>query len=41
LDELVSVTLAVSLMVPDAPAVKVIDWPSLGEVIVPFVIDQT
>jgi hypothetical protein len=34
------VTLTSSLVVPDALAVKVIDWRSLGEVISPLVIDQ-
>jgi hypothetical protein len=34
------VTVTVSFVVPDEPAVKVIDWVSLAEVITPFVIDQ-
>jgi hypothetical protein len=34
------VTLTSSLVVPDAPAVNVIDWALLGEVIWPLVMDQ-
>jgi hypothetical protein len=34
------VTLTSSLVVPDAPAVNVIDWALLAEVIWPFAIDQ-
>jgi hypothetical protein len=35
-----AVTVTSSLVVPDAPAVKVIDWVLLADVISPFVIDQ-
>ena len=34
------VTVTLSLVVPDDPAVKVIDWVLLAEVITPLVIDQ-
>jgi hypothetical protein len=35
-----AVTLTLSVVVPDAPAVNVIDWALLADVIWPFVIDQ-
>jgi hypothetical protein len=39
-EEPFAVTMTSSLVVPDAPAVKTIDWVLLAEVISPLVIDQ-